>query len=64
MTSDEYKKQISNEIKRFIKKRVEVRKIYKELQQVKDNIIYLKKKYGKEISKHFGFFYHEERLKG
>ena len=44
MTSDEYKKQISNEIKRFIKKRVEVRKIYKELQQVKDNIIYLKKK--------------------
>jgi hypothetical protein len=53
MTSDEYKKQISNEIKRFIKKRVEVRKIYKELQQVKDNIIYLKKKYGKEITEEF-----------
>ena len=53
MTSDEYKKQISNEIKRFIKKRVEVRKIYKELQQVKDNIIYLKKKFGKEITEEF-----------
>ena len=53
MTSDEYKKQISKEIKRFIKKRVEVRKIYKELQQVKDNIIYLKKKYGKEITEEF-----------
>ena len=53
MTSDEYKKQISSEIKRFIKKRVEVRKIYKELQQVKDNIIYLKKKYGKEITEEF-----------
>jgi hypothetical protein len=53
MTSDGYKKQISSEIKRFIKKRVEVRKIYKELQQVKDNIIYLKKKYGKEITEEF-----------
>ena len=53
MTSGEYKKQISNEIKRFIKKRVEVRKIYKELQQVKDNIIYLKKKFGKEITEEF-----------
>ena len=53
MNSEEYKKQISNEIKRFIKKRIEVRKIYKELQQVKDNIVYLKKKFGKEITEEF-----------
>ena len=53
MSSEEYKKQISNEIKEFIKKRIEVRKIYKELQQIKNNIIYLKKKYGKEITEEF-----------
>ena len=53
MSSEDYKKQISNEIKEFIKKRIEVRKIYKELQQIKNNIIYLKKKYGKEITEEF-----------
>jgi hypothetical protein len=53
MSSEEYKKKISNEIKEFIKKRIEVRKIYKELQQIKNNIIYLKKKYGKEITEEF-----------
>ena len=53
MSSDEYKKQISNEIREFIKKRIEVRKIYKELQQIKNNIIYLKKKFGKEITEEF-----------
>ena len=53
MRSEDYKKQISNEIKEFIKKRIEVRKIYKELQQIKNNIIYLKKKYGKEITEEF-----------
>ena len=53
MSSDEYKKQISNEIKEFIKKRIEVRKIYKELQQIKNNIIYLKKKHGKEFTEEF-----------
>ena len=53
MSSYEYQKQILNEVKKFIKKRVEIKKINKELQQIKDNIIYLKKKYGKEISEEF-----------
>jgi hypothetical protein len=53
MSSDEYKKQISNEVKQFIKKRIKVREIYKELQQIKNNIIYLKKKFGKEITEEF-----------
>ena len=53
MSSYEYQKQILNEVKKFIKKSVEIKKINKELQQIKDNIIYLKKKYGKEISEEF-----------
>ena len=53
MSSYVYQKQILNEVKKFIKKRVEIKKINKELQQIKDNIIYLKKKYGKEISEEF-----------
>ena len=53
MTNDEYKKQILIKIKRFIKKRIEVRKIYKELQQIKDNVIYLKKKYRQENTEEF-----------
>ena len=53
MSSYEYQKQILNEVKKFIKKRVEIKKINKELQQIKDNIIYLKKKYWKEISEEF-----------
>jgi len=53
MSSDEYKKKISNEVKEFIKKRIQVREIYKELQQIKNNIIYLKKKFGKEVTEEF-----------
>ena len=53
MSSDEYKKKISNEVKEFIKKRIQVREIYKELQQIKNNIIYLKKKFRKEVTEEF-----------
>lgn len=53
MSKEEYKKLISLEIKRFINKRFEIKKIYKELQQIKINIFYLKKKYGQEISEEF-----------
>ena len=53
MSSYDYQVQILNEVEKFIKKRFEIKKIYKELQQIKDNIIYLKKKYGKEITEEF-----------
>ena len=53
MSSYDYQVQILNEVEKFIKKRFEIKKINKELQQIKDNIIYLKKKYGKEISEEF-----------
>ena len=38
MSKDEYKKLVSIEIKKFINKRIEIRRIYKELQQIKNNI--------------------------
>ena len=53
MTNQEYKKLVSTEIKKFINKRIEIRRIYKELQQIKNNILYLKKKYGQEITEEF-----------
>ena len=53
MSSEEYKKLISIEIKKFIKKRIESRKIYKETNQIKNNIIYLKKKFNQENSEEF-----------
>jgi hypothetical protein len=53
MSSEEYKKLISIEIKKFIKKRIESRKIYKETNQIKKNIIYLKKKFNQENSEEF-----------
>ena len=53
MSSEEYKKLISIEIKKFIKKRIESRKIYKETTQIKNNIIYLKQKFNKENSEEF-----------
>lgn len=53
MSSEEYKKLISIEIKKFIKKRIESRKIYKETNQIKNNIIYLKKKFNQESSEEF-----------
>ena len=53
MSKDEYKKLVSIEIKKFINKRIEIRRIYKELQQIKNNILYLKEKYGQEITEQF-----------
>ena len=53
MSSEEYKKLILIEIKKFIKKRIESRKIYKETNQIKNNIIYLKKKFNQENSEEF-----------
>jgi hypothetical protein len=53
MSKDEYKKLVSIEIKKFINKRIEIRRIYKELQQIKNNILYLKEKYGQEITEGF-----------
>ena len=53
MSFEEYKKLISIEIKKFIKKRIESRKIYKETNQIKNNIIYLKKKFNQENSEEF-----------
>lgn len=53
MSSEEYKKLISIEIKKFIKKRIESRKIYKETNQIKNNIIYLKEKFNQENSEEF-----------
>lgn len=53
MSSEEYKKLISIEIKKFIKKRIESRKIYKETTQIKNNIIYLKQKFNQENSEEF-----------
>lgn len=53
MSLEEYKKLISIEIKKFIKKRIESRKIYKETAQIKNNIIYLKQKFNQENSEEF-----------
>ena len=53
MSKDEYKQLVSIEIKKFINKRIEIRRIYKELQQIKNNILYLKEKYGQEITEGF-----------
>ena len=53
MSKEEYKKLVSIEIKKFINKRIEIRRIYKELQQIKNNILYLKEKYGQEITEQF-----------
>lgn len=53
MNKDEYKKLILLEIKRFINKKIETKKIYKELQQIKNNISYLKKKYGQDNTEEF-----------
>ena len=53
MSKEEYKKLVSIEIKKFINKRIEIRRIYKELQQIKNNILYLKEKYGQEITEGF-----------
>jgi hypothetical protein len=53
MSLEEYKKLISIEIKKFIKKRIESRKIYKETTQIKNNIIYLKQKFNQENSEEF-----------
>jgi len=53
MSLEEYQKLISIEIKKFIKKRIESRKIYKETTQIKNNIIYLKQKFNQENSEEF-----------
>ena len=53
MSKEEYKKLVSIEIKKFINKRIEIRRIYKELQQIRNNILYLKEKYGQEITEGF-----------
>jgi hypothetical protein len=53
MDKNEYKKLILLEIKRFINKKIETKKIYKELQQIKNNITYLKKKYGQDNTEEF-----------
>jgi hypothetical protein len=53
MSKEEYKKLVSIEINKFINKRIEIRRIYKELQQIKNNILYLKEKYGQEITEGF-----------
>jgi hypothetical protein len=53
MNLEEYQKLISIEIKKFIKKRIESRKIYKETTQIKNNIIYLKQKFNQENSEEF-----------
>jgi hypothetical protein len=53
MNLKEYQKLISIEIKKFIKKRIESRKIYKETTQIKNNIIYLKQKFNQENSEEF-----------
>ena len=45
MNINDYKKFISLEIKKFINKRIEMRRAYKELIQSKKNISYLKNKY-------------------
>ena len=46
--SEEEEKIISREIKKFVEKKIEARKISKELIQIKKNIIFLKHKYGKK----------------
>ena len=50
---DDDKNPILQEIKYFIEKRIEARKIAKELIQIKKNIIYLKETYGEEGSEEF-----------
>jgi len=45
MSKEEYKKLVSIEINKFINKRIEIRRIYIELLQSKNNISYLKEKY-------------------
>ena len=49
MNISDYKKFISLEIKKFINKRIEMRKAYKELIQSKKNISYLKNKYKQQF---------------
>ena len=50
---DDDKNLILQEIKYFIEKKIEARKITKQLIQIKKNIIYLKQKYGKDESEEF-----------
>ena len=50
---DDDKNLILQEIKYFIEKKIEARKIAKQLIQIKKNIIYLKQKYGKDESEEF-----------
>lgn len=49
MNISDYKKFISLEIKKFINKRIEMRRAYKELIQSKKNISYLKNKYKQQF---------------
>tara|TARA_Y100000310_G_C20447178_1_gene698981 strand:+ start:261 stop:695 length:435 start_codon:yes stop_codon:yes gene_type:complete len=53
MSKDEYKKLVLNEIKNFINKRIQIRKIYIELLQSKNNISYLKEKYKQAFPEEF-----------
>ena len=55
MSKFDYQNLISKEIKQFIEKKIETRKLYKELIQIKKNIVYLKQKYGKDESEEFDF---------
>jgi len=49
----DYTSIIKEQVDDFIQKRIEIRKNYKELRQLKNNIIYLKRNYGKETSQEF-----------
>ena len=53
MSKEKYKKLVSIEINKFINKRVEIRKIYIELLQSKNNISYLKEKYKQAFPEEF-----------
>ena len=54
--SEEEEKIISQEIKKFVEKKIEARKISKELIQIKKNIIFLKHKYGNKETEEFNSF--------
>ena len=53
MSKDEYKKLVLNEIKNFINKKIQIKKIYIELLQSKNNISYLKEKYKQAFPEEF-----------
>ena len=54
--SEEEEKIISREIKKFVEKKIEARKISKELIQIKKNIIFLKHKYGNKGTEEFNSY--------